>query len=326
MEINKFNVSKCQRCNNIIYSGEQNFCGECLFIANSKYPYLPHFIKEYNYIINYEVIDFHEAKEYKEYIIKIIKITNLESYFARLFDIIYEKNKENIDINEPLDMMFLFEEYLAASFKLLKEKSFILFKDINTFETNYTLDKITHKHSLLFQKYLDSILDCINYDTNLKNFLGINSSENPYFSEKSHLFLQKAVTVAFSIFNERFLENISNKKYLNIEYYKDNIYNGLTLYLTPLGIINYKNYNKINKSSDYKKHVNHLLNDINIKYCSSLNLSVKFESDSFIIHNDTMYCQRKSNYTYFPELLELNYLKLFIKYLTTNKHINYIKL
>lgn len=324
IEFNKYNIFRCQSCSRIINNELEKTCGHCIFNDYSKFSYLPCFIDKKTSYINHETIKIDVSIQYKEYLLKIIKETNLESYFINLFSLLSKNSKKIIELS---DYIYFFDLYLETSFKILKEKAFIVFKDINDFETSCTWNNHLDLYLSRFQKYFDSILDCINYDKKLQILLGISSSENPYFSEKAHLFLQNAVTVAFSNFNERFLENLDNKKYINFEYYKFSEACGLVIYLTPVGIINFKNNIKSITASNYHDYLEKLLSEINIKYCTTIELSRKFKSDSFLLLNSTMYSQKlPEKNIYFPESSELEYIKIFMKRLAILKQINYIKL
>ncbi len=159
-------------------------------------------------------------------------------------------------------------------------------------------------HHINFSKEMkdlkDSALDYINYSSEIKKGIGIEDSENPYFSDKSILFFKDVITMGLKLSYTRIVNELNNKSFIGTEI----VSNELKFYITPIGFKNLSRISQLNRSDK---------NEILFKY---LNQNKDGSQDFKLINQLPLIIQYK-NVLYYSYKINGDFLNNFM-----NKRIN----
>lgn len=281
----------CQICGRQFNSFQENFDNE-----KEK---IPKFIKkqknENNFIFDEDAIKLDLEPRYKKLLINQIKLLRIESYFNYIIRLIFQEDylKKNLQI-EKVTLLSL---YYETANKILKDNaSIILDSSINSYEEIYTSFN-WEEHHLYYGKQLglivNTVLDIINHDKEIKQIIGLNENENPYNSQKARQFVQNLIVIGYSQATQRIEDEINNENYFGIEIIKNKNDEELIIYLTPKGMLEAPQFfSKIEKENRIDEF-NKMLNKIGIQRIENNELKKQYETSTILVFNNKMYYHYK---------------------------------
>lgn len=272
------------------------------FITRSKF-------EEYHVLKN-DWINLNLSKEYKSLIYSQIPLLRIESYFNYIIRLLYQEDYKKTD--RKLDINILLKEYYETSTKILKENASIILDDTldvsDTFQTSFEWKE----HHLYYGKQLEliiqTVLDTVNYSTEIKDILGIGTAENPYLSIKSAQFCQNLVMIAYCSASKRIEDEFLNSNFFGVEIMEFNESEELIIYLTPKGMIEAPEYFSKFKAEDRNEELSKQLSKIGIQTINNQELKQKYFTSTILSFNNILY--------YHYEQINFNYSTFF------NKRIN----
>ncbi len=266
--------------------------------------------KDVYYFFDKSSIKINLSEEYKHQLLKQIKALRIESYFNYIIRLIYQEDYKKKGLK--VEVSELFELYNETVSKILKDNArIILDSSINPYEELYTSFGWEAHHSNYgkeLELIIDTILNVINYDKEIKRVLGLSENENPYNSMKAHQFVQALITIGYSQATQRIKDEIDNDNYLGIEFIKDKEDEELLIYLTPKGMVEVSElFNNIDEK-DREQYFTKLLNYIGIQKIKNNHLENLCKTSDILVFNNKIYCHYKQ--------INLSYNNFF------NKRIN----
>lgn len=177
----------------------------------------------------------------KKAIFKYFPIFKTDMYFYYIFRLILINEYEQKGI-APLSKNDAFNKFIECCGKILKEKCAVL---IPEYDNSYNEITISFPWTTNYQNYSNevdllknSVLNIVNHKKEIKNLLGINESENPYFSELSVQYFQNLMFIGYNIAKKRVYDELENKNFFGLEVVDYSDEKELIFYLTPFGMLN----------------------------------------------------------------------------------------
>lgn len=318
---------ECSNCGNEVDELE-NYCQICgrrfysLELVNLKNR-VPKFIhkekKENYYLFLNNGIEIDVDLEYKKQLFKYIKLLRIESYFNYIYRLLYQEDylKNNVKV-EREELLFFYYEYAT---KILKDvASIILDETIDPYDEYKTSFewKIHHQNYSIELKYIiNAVLDTINYNKELRKTIGVADNENPYYSEKSHLFVNYLITIAYSHATQRIVDDLNSTNYLGIEIFEDkDDEDELIIYLTPKGIMEVATLMNNTVKEDRADIFMQILNKIGVQGVENKELKEYYNAPGLLVFNNKMYRHYKqydSSYSdYFIKRINRPYMNSII--------------
>lgn len=267
--------------------------------SNDQFVKIIDFIKlDKIYIYDSNWIDIDRQMFYKANLERCFNYIRPDMYFNYLFYLIikYDYQDKNKAIPDNDTLLKIFKE---ISTKILKDKCNISLTELAKLSFPWEIHHINFSKEM--EDLKDSTLDYINFSSEIKKEIGIENSENPYFSDKSILFFKDVIIMGLRLSYTRIVNEINNKSFIGTEI----VSNELKFYITPNGLKNLSRISQLNRSDR---------NEIFFKY---LNQDKEINTQDFKLINQLPLIIEYKNRFYYSYKINGDFLNNFM-----NKRIN----
>ena len=196
-------------------------------------------IGEYSYTLTGDWIKLSIDRKIKKVLYENIYLFRVESLFNYFYRLMYECTYLNS--SNPLDKHHLLKLYYKVTNRILLDRFGIISNNNHSLElvefdwsSNWYLNMVQE-----FGNTEKTILDVINYSSDIKEAIGLNKLENPYNSKESAMFIQCLISIGYSMATNRILSDFDSKSQFGFEIVDFNDKQDLIIYLTPEGMITF---------------------------------------------------------------------------------------
>lgn len=226
----------------------------------------------------------------KKYFYDLFPKFRIDAFFNGVYNLIIKYKFQNKGL--VYSRKEVLNYYYLVCQKYLKDIAFIFydpFEDISD-STLPDWENYFVNYGKELKAIIDTFLDVLNYDSDLKISLNIDENENVYTSQKAHTFLQSLVIASFHLAKKRIEDEFNNQNFFGVEILNTNQDNGkkeLVLYMTPLGME--QKFEEHFRGMDKELHsveFNKILSSLNIKKVKNNSLKELCDSNFICYFED----------------------------------------
>lgn len=211
-------------------------------------------IGEHSYILKGDWIKLTLDEKIKKELYNNIYFFRVESLFSYIYRLMYESTY--LRSGNPVDKHHLLNLYYKVSNRILLNRFGIIVNNNHSFG-NVEFDWSSNWYLNMEQEFGNTektILDIINYCSDIRKAIGLNEVEDPYDSKKSAMFVQYLISIGYSMATNRILSEFESKSQFGFELVDFNDKQDLIIYLTPVGLMSFpEEIDQIMKSNNGDK-------------------------------------------------------------------------
>lgn len=196
-------------------------------------------IGEHSYALKGDWIELTLDENIKKQLYNNICFFRAESLFSYVYRLMYECTY--LHSSKNVDKQHLLNLYYKVSNKILIDRFGIISNPNHSFE-NVEFDWSSNWYLNMEKEFAiteKTILDVINYSSEIAKAIGLDKDEDPYYSNKSAMFIQYLISIGYSIATNRILSDFEAKTQFGFEFVDFNDKQDLIIYLTPEGMISF---------------------------------------------------------------------------------------
>jgi hypothetical protein len=194
-------------------------------------------IGEHSYALKGDWVKLTLDAKIKKALYDNIYFFRVESLFNYIYRLMYECTYLHSD--KSVDKQHLLNLYYKVSNRILLDRFGIMSNNNHSFE-NVEFDWSSNWYLNMEQEFGNTektILDIINYSSDIRKAIGLDEVEDPYDSNKSAMFIQYLISIGYSMATNRILLDFESKSQFGFELVDFNDKQDLIIYLTPEGMI-----------------------------------------------------------------------------------------
>lgn len=196
-------------------------------------------IGKHSYALKGDWIKLTLDEKIKKVLYDNIYFFRVESLFSYIYRLMYECTY--LHSANFVDKHHLLNLYYKVSNRILLDRFGIMSNNNHSYE-NVEFDWSSNWYLNMEQEFGNTektILDIINYSSDIRKAIGFDGVEDPYESNKSAMFIQYLISIGYSMATNRILSDFESKSQFGFELVDFNDNQDLIIYLTPEGIISF---------------------------------------------------------------------------------------